>query len=447
MRTIRVSEMIDEQKFNRFHLQILLCCIFIIICDGYDMFMLGTILPSLMSEWKITAVEAGLFSSYALFGMMIGALVFGPIADKFGRKKVILICTVIFSIFTFTSGFADTPTSFGIQRFVAGLGLGGVMPNLIAIITEYAPKKLRSTLVAIMFSGHALGGVVASLGAMYLIPNFGWRAVVWLGALPLIFMPILYKMLPESLNYFILKNQKSQLVDVLNQVDVNGKYTANDHYVLHEKSKNDSTGFPVKQLFKKGRTVSTIMFWVAFFMCLFVMYGLSTWLPKIMEGAGYELGSSLTFLVTLNLGAVFGAIVGGKLADRFGFKVVLISFLVIGFATLTMLSFKPSMIMLYVLIAIAGGTTTGTQIVTNAYVSQFYPNEIRSTGVGWALGVGRIGGIIAPTFCGVLLDMKLSLQVNFLAFAIPCIIAAVAIWFIQEKSSNMAVSSKEKKLV
>ncbi|WMX58120.1 MFS transporter [Peribacillus sp. R9-11] len=203
----------------------------------------------------------------------------------------------------------------------------------------------------------------------------------------------------------------------------------------------------MKQLFKNGRTVSTIMFWVAFFMCLFVMYGLSTWLPKIMEGAGFELGSSLAFLVTLNLGAVSGAIVGGKLADRFGSKVVLVSFLVIGFAALTMLSFKPSMIMLYVLIAIAGGNTTGTQIVTNAYVSQFYPNEIRSTGVGWALGVGRIGGIIAPTFCGVLLDMKLSLQVNFLAFAIPCIIAAVAIWFIQEKSSNMAVSSKEKKLV
>ncbi|MFE5429524.1 MFS transporter [Peribacillus simplex] len=176
MRTFQVSEMIDEQKFNRFHLQILLCCIFIIICDGYDMFMLGTILPSLMAEWRITAVEAGLFSSYALFGMMIGALVFGPLADKFGRKKVILICTLIFSVFTFTSGFADEPTSFGIQRFVAGLGLGGVMPNLIAIITEYAPKKLRSTLVAIMFSGHALGGVVASMGAMHLIPNFDWRS-------------------------------------------------------------------------------------------------------------------------------------------------------------------------------------------------------------------------------------------------------------------------------
>ncbi|MDQ0884212.1 MFS transporter [Peribacillus sp. V2I11] len=129
MRTIQVSELMDEQKFNRFHLQISLCCIFIIICDGYDMFMLGTILPSLMAEWRITAVEAGLFSSYALFGMMIGAMVFGPMADKVGRKKVILICTVIFSVFTFTSGFAAEPTSFGIQRFIAGLGLGGVMPN------------------------------------------------------------------------------------------------------------------------------------------------------------------------------------------------------------------------------------------------------------------------------------------------------------------------------
>ena len=447
MRTIPVSEIIDVQKFNRFHLRVLLCCIFIIICDGYDMFMLGTIMPSLIDQWNISAVEAGLFSSYALLGMMIGALVFGPLADKFGRKKIILICTVLFSLLTFTSGFADTPSSFGVQRFVAGLGLGGVMPNLIAIITEYSPKKLRSTLVAIMFSGHALGGVVAALGAMYLIPNFGWRAVVWMGVLPLLFMPVLYKLLPESLHYYLMKNKKSQLVNVLNQVEVKGRYTIDDHYVLHVARKNELKGFPVKQLFQKGRTLSTLMFWIAFFMCLFVMYGLSTWLPKIMGEAGYELGSSLMFLVTLNLGAVVGAIVGGKLADRFGSKVVLISFLILGFTTLTMLSFKPSMFMLYLLLAIAGGTTTGTQIITNAYVSQYYPNEIRSTGVGWALGIGRIGGIIAPTFCGILLDMKLSLQVNFLAFAIPCIMAAVAIWFIQEKYNNAALSNLVKKVV
>lgn len=260
-------------------------------------------------------------------------------------------------------------------------------------------------------------------------------------------MPVLYKLLPESINYYIKNNKKSELVNVLNQVEVNGQYTIDNHYVLHEERKNEVKGFPIKQLFQKGRTLSTLMFWIAFFMCLFVMYGLSTWLPQIMGEAGYELGSSLMLLVTLNLGAVVGAIVGGKLADRFGSKVVLVSFLILGFGTLTILSFKPSMFMLYLLLAIAGGTTTGTQIITNAYVSQYYPNEIRSTGVGWALGIGRIGGILAPTFCGILLDMKLSLQVNFLAFAIPCIIAAIAIWFIQEKFSNVRLSSSFKKVV
>ena len=149
------------------------------------MFMLGAIMPALMEDWGMDAVTGGKLGSYALFGMMIGALVFGPLADRFGRKTVILICTVIFSVFTFTSGFANGPDSFGIQRFIAGIGLGGVMPNLIALVTEYAPKKLKSTLVAIMFSGHAFGGIVASLGALALLPNFGWKAVVFLSCYPI----------------------------------------------------------------------------------------------------------------------------------------------------------------------------------------------------------------------------------------------------------------------
>ncbi|QGQ45347.1 MFS transporter [Metabacillus sediminilitoris] len=433
MKTINVGEIIDNQKFNRFHLQLLICCMFIIICDGYDMFMLGTIIPTLMDEWGISPIEAGALSSYALIGMMLGALIFGPVADKIGRKNVIFLCTIIFSVFTFTSGFANGFALFAVQRFIAGLGLGGVMPNLVALITEYAPKKLRSTLVAIMFSGHALGGVVASVGAIYLIPNFGWRMVVWLAAVPLLLLPLLNKVLPESINFYVLRNQKDTLISVLSQIDPNTNYSKTDKYILNAEK---STGFPVKKLFSEHRALSTIMFWISFFMCLLVMYGLSTWLPKIMQGAGYPLGSSLTFLLTLNIGAVIGAITGGKLADRFGSRKVLISYFLLAFVSLLLLSFKPSMFLLYVLLMIAGGTTTGTQIITNAYVSQYYPSEIRSTGIGWALGIGRIGGIMGPTLVGILLSQQFSLQVNFLAFAIPCLVAVIAIWFVQEKYSQ-----------
>lgn len=203
MQEININRFIDKQKFNRFHLTLLLACIFIIVVDGYDMFLLGTIIPALMDEWGIDHVTAGSLSSYALLGMMIGALVFGLLADRFGRKRVILICTAIFTTLTFTSGFSNGPVSFGIQRFLAGIVLGGVMPNLIALVTEYAPKKLRSTLVAIMFSGHAMGGIAAALGALVLLEPFGWRAVVWVGGIPVLFIPILSKVMPESFSYLI----------------------------------------------------------------------------------------------------------------------------------------------------------------------------------------------------------------------------------------------------
>ncbi|WP_042350771.1 MFS transporter [Bacillus massiliigorillae] len=446
MKPTNINDVILNLKFNRFHLQILLCCIFIIICDGYDMFVLGAILPSLMEDLNITALQGGMLSSYALIGMMLGALIFGPTADKIGRKKVIVICTIIFSLLTFTSGFASSMFSFGFQRFLAGVGLGGVMPNLIAIITEYSPKKLRSTLVAVMFSGHAMGGIVAAVGAMYLLPTeYSWRAVLWLGLIPLILMPILYKLLPESLAFYVLKGQKNKLVSVLNKLDKSRVYDTNQEYVLGEEDKKseDYNKSPIKKLFLNKRGLSTFMFWIAYFMCLLVMYGLSTWLPKIMGNAGYEMGSSLAFLIVLNVGAVIGAIGGGQLADKLGSRKVLVVFFIIAFISLISLSFKPNMVLLYILIALAGGTTTGTQIVMNAYVSQYYPTEIRSTGVGWALGIGRIGGIIGPTLGGMLLNAQLSLQINFIAFAIPCIIAGLAIWFVQDKFSQLTIEKNQ----
>lgn len=230
------------------------------------------------------------------------------------------------------------------------------------------------------------------------------------------------------------------MVTTLNKINPDFQFNMDDPLTIN---KVDQTDTSVKNLFTEKRALSTVMFWTAAFMCLLVMYGLSTWLPKIMLTAGYPIGSSLVFLITLNLGGVSGAIFGGKLADQFGSRKVLIVFYSIGFIALTSLGFNPNMVLLYILLFIAGATTTGTQIVTNAYVSQYYPASIRSTGVGWELGIGRIGGMLGPALGGFLLNAELPFHFNFLAFAIPSIIGGIAIFLVQDQYGNPARVMKE----
>lgn len=397
------------------------------------MVVYGTIVPALMKEWSLTPIELGTLGSYALFGMMCGAFIFGPLADKLGRKNVTMICVILFSLFTLLCGFANTVPKFGIYRFIAGLGLGGVMPNVVALMTEYSPRQFKSRMVALMFSGYCIGGVLAAALGIIMIQKMGWQSVFYISVIPLILLPLMYKSLPDSIGFYLAKNKKERAGQLLSKLNPSYVPQKNDQYELVIPEK---TGITVLQLFKEGRALSTIMFWCAFFMCLLMIYGLNTWLPKLMEGAGYELGSSLMFLLVLNLGAIFGAVFGGWAADRWSGKKVLIAFFILASVSLSLLGFKANIFVVYTLVAIAGATTIGTQIIAYAYVSQYYPMKIRSTGIGWASGVGRFGAVGGPMLGGYLLTMNLPFQQNFLAFAVPGIIAAVAIGFVKEKRAS-----------
>src|SRR3990167_6598970 len=185
MRKIDIHNLIDKAKFGGFHWTVLFWSALIIIFDGYDLVIYVVVLPILMEKWNLSPIEAGALGSYALFGMMFGALIFGTLSDRIGRKKTIIICIFLFSGFTFINGFAETPLQFGILRFLAGLGIGGVMPNVVALMTEYSPKKIRSTLVTIMFSGYSIGGMLSAGLGIVLIPNFGWESVFYVGLVPI----------------------------------------------------------------------------------------------------------------------------------------------------------------------------------------------------------------------------------------------------------------------
>lgn len=438
---ININTLIDEAKFTPFHWGVLFWCLMIIIFDGYDLVIYGVALPLLMQEWALSAVQAGLLASTALFGMMFGAMTFGTLSDKLGRKKTIMICVAIFSGFTFLGAFATNPVEFGILRFLAGLGIGGVMPNVVALMTEYAPKRIRSTLVALMFSGYAIGGMTSALLGAWLVPQFGWKIMFYIAIIPLVALPLIWKFLPESLMYLTNKKEIEQTRTIVQKISPSQQLNGDTEFVLNEVTKGDEA--PVKALFQQGRMFSTFMFWIAFFMCLLMVYALGSWLPKLMIQAGYSLGASMIFLFALNIGGTIGAIGGGALADRFHIKKVVTIMFICGAAALILLGFNSPQIVLYTLIAVAGAATIGSQILLYTFVAQYYPSTVRSTGMGWASGIGRIGAIVGPVLTGALLTMNLPHQMNFFAIAIPGVIAALAIFMVNLKTSVEAKAPVE----
>lgn len=440
MNKVDINEVIDRAKFNRFHFGVMCLCALLLIFDGYDLFIYGVVLPVLMDEWSLTPVQAGALGSYALFGMMFGAFIFGPLADRIGRKQGVMICFVLFSLATFLTGFASNTTQFGILRFIAGLGCGGLMPNAVALMNEYAPRRSRGTLVALMFSGYSLGGVLAAGIGIYVLPRFGWEFMFFAAIVPLLLIPILMWKLPESIGFLVRQGKEEQARNMLIKLNPAAGLDANSDLT---QTTTKATSVPVLDLFKEDRLLGTLMIWLAFFCCLLMVYALGSWLPKLMANAGYSLGSSLSFLLALNFGGMFGAILGGWLGDRFGLPRVMVWFFIASAVSISLLGFNSPMIILYALIIIAGATTIGTQILLYANTAQFYPLAVRSTGLGWASGIGRTGAIAGPFLGGTLMAMALPLKMNFFAFAIPGVIATIAILLFIVASQRQARIKKQ----
>jgi AAHS family benzoate transporter-like MFS transporter len=436
MRHIDIHKTADAAKFNGFHASLLLWCALIIICDGYDLAVAGIAVPSIMKDMGVTAQNAGFMVSSALFGMMFGAIFLGTLADRIGRRWTIVICLALFSVFTAGAGLTHDPYVFSVMRFLAGLGIGGVMPNVVAQMTEYSPRKIRATMVTLMFSGYAVGGMLAAILGKGLIEQYGWQSVFLAACIPVLLIPFVLKSMPESMPFLVKQGRLDELKKIVLRLDPTYRAQPGDSFDLPAVDR--ASGAPVGKLFHDGRAFSTIMFWIAFFMCLFMVYALSSWLTKLMAGAGYSLGSALTFVLVLNFGAVIGAVGGGWLADRFHIKYVLVAMYALAAVSITLLGYPVSTPVLFLLVGLAGASTIGTQIVTYAYAGQFYPAAIRSTGIGWASGVGRSGAILAPIVIGTLVGMSLPLQHNFLAIAIPAVVATIAVSLIRHERSATA---------
>jgi len=437
--TIDVVEFIDSQPVGGFQIRLLLTCAAVLFLDGFDTQAMGYVAPALAREWGLSKAALGPVFSAGLFGLMIGALVFGPLADRIGRKTIIIASTLAFGIGALVTAAVQDVTTLLIIRFLTGLGLGGAMPNVIAMTSEFNPQRRRATMVMIMFCGFSVGAALGGLLAAGLIPQYGWRAVFVVGGVaPVIMVPILALKLPESVRFLALHgNAPARVAELLGRISPKAAFAPDVRLVIREAQ---LAGLPVAHLFRERRTAITLLLWVVFFMSLLDLYFLSNWLPTVLNDLGASVSEAVAIGSMLQVGGVVGTFALGSLIDRFSFRALALVYFAAVFAVGAIGQLSHSAALVTIAIFAAGFCIVGGQIAANALAAAFYPTSVKATGVGWALGIGRIGSIVGPLVGGVLLGQKWSAAAVFMAAAAAALCAALAAFCL----SRLAIGDGDK---
>jgi len=422
---IDITRVIDSSRLSVYQWGIFFLCGLCLIMDGFDLQAIGFVGPVLRKEWHVPPETMGTLFSSALVGVLFGSLLFSMLADRIGRRPVLIGVTLYFSALSLLTARADTIDHLILIRFFAGLGLGGIMPNAMALVGEYSPARARVMSMMVVSNGFTLGAAFGGPIAAWLIPNYGWRGVFYFGAMmPLVIAVLMFLLLPESLQFLGLRgHNKEQLAKWLRRVDPTLTVGPSTEYVMPEEKK---LGVPMVQLFHDGRALGTTLLWVVNFMNLLNLYFLSNWLPIVVSSAGYSNTTAVNSAAVLQVGGVIGTLVLSSFVPRFGFTPVLTASFLIACVTIAAIG-QPaiSLAMLFAMVFLAGFGIPGSQAGLNALSATYYPTDLRSTGVGSGLGIGRLGSIVGPLLGGVLLSHHWTAHQLFLAAAVPALISAV----------------------
>jgi MFS transporter, AAHS family, 4-hydroxybenzoate transporter len=440
---IDVAGFIDEQPVGRFQIRLILACASVLFLDGFDTQAIGYVAPDLARDWGLARGALGPVFSAGLFGLMIGALVFGPVADRIGRKRIIVFSTAAFGIGTLATVFAQDIPSLLVIRFLTGLGLGGALPNAVALTSEFSPHRRRATMVMAMFVGFSVGAALGGLIAAALIPSFGWRSIFLIGGIaPLILVPFLAVRLPESIRFLALTGRAdARVAEMLTWIAPSARFPSGTRFGVHEAK---LAGLPVTHLFSEGRAWATLVLWIVFFMSLLDIYLLSNWLPTVLNDLGASVSIAVTVGAMFQVGGVVGTFALGQFIDRFSFRALSLTYLLASFAVAAIGYSGQSIALATLAIFCAGFCIIGGQIASNALAATYYPTMVRSTGVGWALGIGRIGSIVGPLIGGIMFARHVGAESLFLAAAVPALcasVAALALARITRRSANATLSS------
>jgi AAHS family 4-hydroxybenzoate transporter-like MFS transporter len=428
---LTVSEIIDQRPLSRFQISAIALCGLVLLLDGFDTQCIGFLAPSISETLAIPLRNFGPVFSAGLIGLMIAAMAMGPVADRWGRKWPVVLSALTFALFALLTARAVSLQQLILFRFLTGLGLGGAMPNVVALTSEYSPKRLQAVFVGMLFCGMPLGALVGGLASSVMIPLWGWRSVFYLGGLlPLAIALILVKALPESVRFLTARGKGAsaiskimrEIAPEISSADLDlSSPVASAHADRNE-------GLPVRRLFTEDRAAGTILLWIPFFMNLLILYFIVNWLPGLLRQSGLAVSAGVIAVSLFSLGGIAGALTEGRVMNSCGAYSTLlaqfaISALLIGSLAFLTRSFAIMMTVTFVL----GIAIQGAQAGLNALAANFYPTTVRSTGVGWALGVGRVGSIVGPAIGGMLLSMGWSPQRIFLAGMAPALCASIAI--------------------
>ena len=426
--TIDVTEIVDNAPFSALHWRAFALCMACLVMDGFDVQALGYTAPSIVRDWGIPSAALGPVFAAANFGVLLGALFCSMLADRIGRRPVIVGAALFFGALTILTARTTTVPQLLAMRFLAGVGLGAIVSNASSLVGEYSSKRLRATMIMYAGVGFTGGAAFGGFIAAALIPAYGWQSVFYFGGVvPLLVGIVMLAALPESLQFMALRARDPvRLARWLRQVDPSIQPTSNDEFIVREENK---AGVPIVHLFHAGRGLPTILFWIVNFMNLLNLYSLASWLPTVVRDAGYSGQTAVLVGTVLQVGGTLGTVGLAWLVARAGFvRIMSATFLIAALSVALIGQPAVSLALLYAIVFVAGWCVVGSQPGLNALSGAYYPTYIRSTGVGAGLGVGRIGAIVGPAIGGMFMAAHWSTRDIFLAAAVPAAISAIAMF-------------------
>ncbi len=427
-KSLDVQSFINQQPLSRYQWRVVLLCFLIVFLDGLDTAAMGFIAPALSQEWGIDRASLGPVMSAALIGMVFGALGSGPLADRFGRKGVLVGAVLVFGGFSLASAYATNVDQLLVLRFLTGLGLGAGMPNATTLLSEYTPERLKSLLVTSMFCGFNLGMAGGGFISAKMIPAYGWHSLLVIGGvLPLLLALVLMVWLPESARFLVVRNRGTDKVrKTLSPIAPQVVAEAGSFTVPEQKAVAARNVFAV--IFSGTYGLGTLLLWLTYFMGLVIVYLLTSWLPTLMRDSGASMEQAAFIGALFQFGGVLSAVGVGWAMDRFNpHKVIGIFYLLAGVFAYAVGQSLGNITVLATLVLIAGMCVNGAQSAMPSLAARFYPTQGRATGVSWMLGIGRFGAILGAWSGATLLGLGWNFEQVLTALLVPAALATVGV--------------------